>query len=173
MVCLAFRHADAHGTHLWELSRQLSFQCDNTQSSNQMYISSSYWGCESNVRNASCLARMQDFCHFHIMSCQSCCLSPADLVITHALEWPSLTVQWLPVTLNPLLTSCWHDSPCSNCCAPLECALPASAVSVMLSWMSIHLAEEGSLAEGALHACASAHQLPASGCPLRLCLMSS
>ena len=22
---------------------------------------------------------------------------PADLVITHALEWPSLTVQWLPV----------------------------------------------------------------------------
>lgn len=25
---------------------------------------------------------------------------PADLVITHALEWPSLTVQWLPVSSN-------------------------------------------------------------------------
>lgn len=24
---------------------------------------------------------------------------PADLVITHALEWPSLTVQWFPVSL--------------------------------------------------------------------------
>lgn len=24
----------------------------------------------------------------------------ADLVITHALEWPSLTVQWLPVRLK-------------------------------------------------------------------------
>lgn len=25
----------------------------------------------------------------------------ADLVITHALEWPSLTVQWLPVRPSP------------------------------------------------------------------------
>lgn len=24
-----------------------------------------------------------------------------DLVMTHALEWPSLTVQWLPETLSP------------------------------------------------------------------------
>lgn len=27
-----------------------------------------------------------------------CSFAYADLVITHALEWPSLTVQWLPVT---------------------------------------------------------------------------
>ena len=27
----------------------------------------------------------------------------ADLVITHALEWPSLTVQWLPVRLSPIM----------------------------------------------------------------------
>ena len=29
-------HADAHGTYLLELSRQLSFQCDNSQSNDQM-----------------------------------------------------------------------------------------------------------------------------------------
>ena len=80
-------------------------------------------------------------------SCQSCCLPLADLVITHALEWPSLTVQWLPVISDPFFMSCWHDSPCSHCCAPLGCALPASALAVMLSWMSTYLAEEGSLAE--------------------------
>ncbi len=27
-----------------------------------------------------------------------CCLALTDLVVTHALEWPSLTVQWLPVS---------------------------------------------------------------------------
>ena len=29
-------HADAHDTHLWELSRQLSFRCDNSQGNDQM-----------------------------------------------------------------------------------------------------------------------------------------
>jgi len=30
-----------------------------------------------------------------------CMLCAADLVVTHALEWPSLTVQWLPVSTQP------------------------------------------------------------------------
>lgn len=29
------------------------------------------------------------------------CPHAADLVITHALEWPSLTIQWLPVRARP------------------------------------------------------------------------
>lgn len=38
-------------------------------------------------------------------------LRAADLVITHALEWPSLTVQWLPVRS---FRNCSHNSPFSR-----------------------------------------------------------
>jgi hypothetical protein len=31
-----------------------------------------------------------------------------DLVVTHALEWPSLTVQWLPVSVGAA-----HGRPCT------------------------------------------------------------
>ena len=44
---------------------------------------------------------------------ENCCSVHADLVITHALEWPSLTVQWLPVS-GPAAVSIvgqtWHKS---------------------------------------------------------------
>jgi hypothetical protein len=33
------------------------------------------------------------------------CCFVADLVITHALEWPSLTVQWLPVSPAAMMAS--------------------------------------------------------------------
>lgn len=37
-------------------------------------------------------------------------LMTADLVITHALEWPSLTVQWLPVSTE-ILAAATADAP--------------------------------------------------------------
>ena len=42
------------------------------------------------MKNASCawLQRSHHACN------------AADLVITHALEWPSLTVQWFPVRVS-------------------------------------------------------------------------
>ena len=34
-------------------------------------------------------------------SVQFCILQTDDIVMTHALEWPSLTVQWLPDKVTP------------------------------------------------------------------------
>lgn len=34
-----------------------------------------------------------------------------DMVMTHALEWPSLTVQWLPDVQRYSLTPCCTDTP--------------------------------------------------------------
>lgn len=40
----------------------------------------------------------------------------ADLVITHALEWPSLTVQWLPVSSEPFEPSMLITTPDTDVC---------------------------------------------------------
>lgn len=41
-----------------------------------------------------------------LTAADACVCFAADLVITHALEWPSLTVQWLPVSPASLRISC-------------------------------------------------------------------
>jgi histone-binding protein RBBP4 len=41
-----------------------------------------------------------------VLSKKPCHACSADLVITHALEWPSLTVQWLPVRALHIQQQC-------------------------------------------------------------------
>lgn len=48
-------------------------------------------------------------------------LPHADLVITHALEWPSLTVQWLPVRWESAAAAAWPcNVPASTACVGLS-----------------------------------------------------
>jgi hypothetical protein len=58
------------------------------------------WMCDHTTRGRITLSFN---CESLPIDALSVCHDCADLVITHALEWPSLTVQWLPVSTTPTL----------------------------------------------------------------------
>ena len=65
----------------------------------------------------------------------------SDLVITHALEWPSLTVQWLPVSSDPYVCHA-HSSFIELC----TCLLPGwllLCTRQLVSSVSLQLAFSG------------------------------